>query len=195
MKILSREFTRAEKLLIALLLVVLVGLAYYQFVDKPVRASIASSEAEAASLRTELDTAEARLAQLRAIQSNMDALKAAENLSWMGSYNNAEAEVAFLNQILAGTLQYSVSFPSVTRTGNQIRRSFSLSYRTPDYESAQAIVTKLCESENRCLVGDLSCSISADGSVYMTQTATFYETMVGGAADAGLPADSAAANS
>jgi hypothetical protein len=34
-----------------------------------------------------------------------------------------------------------------------------------------------------------------DGVVVVRQAATFYETMVGGTPDAGLPVDSAAANS
>ena len=47
MKILSRDFTLKEKLLMLLLGLVLVGLAYYNFVDQPVRTSLASAEAEA----------------------------------------------------------------------------------------------------------------------------------------------------
>lgn len=188
MKILSRDFTRMEKLLILVLALVLVGLAYYQFVYKTTQNSIASAEADAAQTRSELDIAEARLAQLNALQKKLDDLEA-EGLSWMSSYNNAKAEVAFLNDILATTIQYSVSFSNVTRVGDQIRRSFSLNYKTPDYESAQEIIKKLCACENRCLVSDVSCSIAADGTVTMRQTATFYETMVGGEADAALPAD------
>ena len=37
----------------------------------------------------------------------------------------------------------------------------------------------------------MSCSINTDGSVNLTATATFYETMVGGTPDAGLPVDGA----
>lgn len=194
MKILSRDFTRTEKLLILLLLLVLVGLAYYQFVDKPVRASIASSEAEARDLRTELDVAEKRLAELQSVQGNLDALEAEGRMSWMASYNNGKAEVAFLNDILSDTLQYTVTFSEVTRNGDQIRRRFTLDYRTDDYKSAQDIVAKLCASENRCLVGDISCSINNDGTVSIKQSATFYETMVEGVGDAALPRDSAAVN-
>ena len=37
----------------------------------------------------------------------------------------------------------------------------------------------------------MKCSVGADGSVTIDATATFYETMVGGEADAVLPEDSA----
>ena len=129
------------------------------------------------------------------MQQYMDALADADNMTWMGSYNNSREEVAFLDAILSSTLNYTVSFANVTRNGDQIRRSFTLQYTTPDYESAADIIEKLCTGRNRCLVGDVKCAINKDGHVTVNQSATFYETMVGGTPDAALPADSAAANS
>lgn len=194
MKIMSRDFTTKEKVLIAVLALVLLALAYYYFVDQNVRTSIANSESEAQSIRTQLDAVEQRITHLQSLQAKMDALKEAGQLSYMGSYNNSKAEVAFLNDILANTLQYSVDFDNVTRSGDQIRRSFTLQYKTASYAAAQQIMKKLCAGDNRCLMGDVSCAIADDGTVTMKQSATFYETMVGGTADAALPRDSAAAN-
>lgn len=195
MKIMSRDFTRMEKLLILFLTLILIGLAYYQFVDVPVRQSITNAEAEAQSLQTELDAAQAKLAVAQKLQDDMDALEASGQKSWMSSYNNSKAEIAFLNTILADTLQYSVTFANVTRSGDQIRRSFTLQYRTKDYAAANEIMARLCQSHDRCLVSAASCSMDKNGTVAVTQSATFYETMVGGTPDAGLPADSAKANS
>ena len=195
MKIMSRDFTRTEKILIAVLALILLGLFYYQFVEKTVRQSIANAQSEAQMLQTELDAAQARLMAANNIKNSMDALEASGQKSWMGSYNNSRAEVAFLNTILADTLQYSVTFSNVTRAGNQIRRSFTLEYRTGSYASTHEIMARLCQSHDRCLVSDASCSMESDGTVVVRQAATFYETMVGGVPDAGLPADSAAANS
>ena len=133
MKIMSRDFTRTEKILIAVLALILLGLFYYQFVEKTVRQSITNAQSEAQMLQTELDAAQARLMAANNIKNSMDALEASGQKSWMGSYNNSRAEVAFLNTILADTLQYSVTFSNVTRAGNQIRRSFTLEYRTGSY--------------------------------------------------------------
>ena len=58
MKILSRDFTRAEKILIAVLMLILVGLAYYQFVEKTVRQSIINAQSEVQMLQTELTAAQ-----------------------------------------------------------------------------------------------------------------------------------------
>ena len=195
MKVMSRDFTAKEKALILVLALVLLALAYYYFVDQNVRTSIANSESEAQSLQTQIDAVQARIVRLKSLQAKMDALEASGQLSYMGSYNNSKAEVAFLNDILANTQQYSVEFANVTRSGDQIRRSFTLQYTTANYAAAQAIMKRLCAGSNRCLMGDVSCAIADDGRVTMKQSATFYETMVGGTPDAGLPRDTATVNS
>ena len=195
MKVLSRDFTRTEKILIAVLALILLALVYYQFVDKSVRQAITNADSEAQMLQTQLDAVQVKLAAAQQIKNNMDKLETEGNLSWMGSYNNSKEEVAFLNGILGATMKYSISFAEVTRNGDQIRRSFTLEYQTPDYLSAQDIIVKLRESRNRCLVDDVKCTVDKDGYVTVKQTATFYETMVDGIPDAALPQDSARANS
>lgn len=191
MKFLSRDFTTGEKILILVLVLILLGLMYYYFVDMPVRNSIMSDKAEADALQSELDAVQSRLTYLTGIRSKLDELEDKENLGWMGSYNNSEAEVRFLNDVLAITMKYNINFANVTRNGNQIRRNFSLRFQTADYPSARDVITRLLQGENRCLVGDMKCNVDSDGSVTIDATATFYETMVGGVEDAVLPSDSA----
>ena len=191
MKFLSRDFTTGEKILILALVLILLGLVYYYFVDMPVRNSIMSDQAEANALQSELDAVQTRLSYLTGIRSKLDELEGKENLGWMGSYNNSEAEVRFLNDVLAITMKYNINFSTVTRNGNQIRRNFSLRFQTADYEAARDVITRLLQGENRCLVGDMRCSVDGGGSVTIDATATFYETMVGGEEDAVLPSDSA----
>lgn len=191
----SRNFSTTEKILIGVLVAILVGLFYYYFVDQRVRSTIEASEAEYNELSSELEVMEGRLNYLQSVQASMDDMEAGGMLSYMGSYNNSKAEVTFLNDILSDTLQYTVSFSNVTRSGDQVRRSFTLQYTTASYKAARDIMIRLLEGKNRCLVGDVRCTISTNGTVSMTQSATFYETMVGGVPDAGLPANSATANS
>jgi len=194
MKVLSRNFTRMEKLLIFALILILLGLFYYHFIDRNVKSTIEAANAEYNEMSSQLDTLEAQVKNLTKVQDTMDEMEKQGNLSWMGSYNNSKEELRFLNDILASTLNYSISFSNVTRAGDQIRRSFSLTYRTPSYKAARDIMIQLLEGKNRCLISNVSCSIGRDGSVSMSESCTFYETMVGGTADAGLPANSAAAN-
>ena len=192
MKILSRDFTTSEKILILVLVLILLGLMYYYFVDMPVRSAIMSDQAELDTLQSELDAVQSRLSYLTGIRKNLDELQGDnKNLGWMGSYNNSEAEVRFLNDVLATTMKYNINFANVTRNGNQIRRNFSLRFQTANYPEARDVITRLLQGENRCLMGDMKCSVDESGYVTIDATATFYETMVDGVADAVLPSDSA----
>ena len=195
MNLFSRDFTRTEKLLIALLALILLGLMYYQFVHVPVSTTITNDETEKQMLQTQIEAAQQRAAALRSLQNKLDQMAAEGKLSYMGSYNNAKTEVAFLNDLLADTLTYSIEFANVTRSGDQIRRSFKLRYQTVGFRTAREILERLNDAENRCVVGDVKCSIAGDGTATLEASATFFETMVGGTPDAGLPVDAAAANS
>ncbi len=193
MKMFSRDFTRTEKILITILALILLALMYYQFVHKAVEATVQNATIEAQSLETQITAAQARATRLASLQNKMDALKESGNLSWMPSYNASKPEIAFLNEVLKDTLSYSVEFASVTRTSNQIRRNFKLRYTTGGYRAARRIIEALRAGTNRCIVGDVRCSISTLGVTAVDASATFYETMVEGTPDAGLPADTAAA--
>ena len=198
MKNMNREFTTREKLLILLLCLILVGLAYYQFVDQPVRTALNNAHAERDSLLTELTAVNAKLTVMRRMRDEMEDITAGGTVSEMKSYNNSKPEIALLNDILRGTPDYTITFADVTRDNDQIRRNFSLTFVSDKYESIQRIVKQLSESPYRCLVGDLKISVTrgktmAEGPINVNTTATFFETMVGGVVDAGLPATTAAA--
>ena len=196
MKIWSRDFTRMEKILLLILSVLLIGLVYYQLVDKPVRTSIASARAERESLETELNAVRNKVQNLEKLQGEINEIKGSGSLSRMESYNNSRAEIALLNDILTDTLDYTIEFSDVTRNKEQIRRNFTLKFRTQDYSAMRRVIEQLCSSKYRCLVTEIRCQTTRnEKESYVTAnvTATFFETMVGGKPDAGLPEDSAAA--
>ena len=198
MKVLSRDFTTKEKLLLLLLSLILVGLAYYQFVDQPVRIALESARTEADSLRVELKTVDAKLERMRRMRAELDDVTAGGTATEMGSYNNAKAEIASLNDILNEALQYSITFANVTRSGDQIRRNFTLQFTTDNYGIMEHMLSALSQNHHRCLIGDLRCTAARnesllEGNITVNATATFFETMVGGTPDAGLPESKPAA--
>ena len=209
MKRLSRDFTRGEKALLLLLALVLLGLTYYLVVDRPVRAALESARAEKEAIRTELTTLQGRIARMEKMEQELKAIQANPTVSQMGSYNNSKAELDFLNDLLDETDEYNVAFTGVTRDGDQVRRNFNLNFAVQDFTTAERLLKKIYGCNMRCLLNDINYSKtrtyynSADRLRYardyyervnINATATFYETMVGGTADAGLPASGKAAS-
>ena len=65
MKIMSRDFTLPEKILLLVLALILLGLVYYWFVDQTVRSSITASNIEADGIQVQMDAVEQRILYLQ----------------------------------------------------------------------------------------------------------------------------------
>ncbi len=191
MKLLSRDFSTREKVLIVILVAILIVLGYYWLVDTPVRNG--------------LTAVNAKISEMERMQNELDALGPEGRGAYMASYNNSAAEYAALNDILAGTDEYMITFADLTREGDLVRREFSIQFTTTGYEAAKRIITALENSEYRCRIGDLSCAAEQsydtesdlrfwNGKIMVNATATFYETMVGGTPDEGLPPEEESQN-
>ena len=195
MKVLSRDFTLKEKIMLLLLVLLLFGLGYYYFIDQPVRNEIARCETEKANLQLELDKVNSKLHTLETMREELENIEKSGDVSVMKSYNASKEEIKLLNDILSLTDQYVINFGNVTRDGDQIRRNFTLQFTARDFDVMANILGKLSDSPLRCRVAEIQCGRNvnyyheeyADYSV--RATATFFETMVGGTPDAGLPAD------
>ena len=198
MKLISRDFRRGEKILIAVLALVLLGLAYYWVVDQPVRNGIEQANAQRDTLQMDLTIAQAKLAQLQKMQAELDSIGSLELSSRMGSYNNSREELTELNRILSAATSYSISFPDVTRNGDQIRRNFTLNFTTETYGDAKDIIKALRDCSLRCALGNITFSTTVrrgnalegwvEPQISISTNATFFETMYDGVPDAGLPA-------
>ena len=200
MKILSRDFTLKEKVLLLVLVAILLGLAYYWFVDQPVRQQLENCAAQESSLQIELTAVQRKAAELERMKTELEAIQARDGVSLMSSYNASKEEVKLLNDVLAGTEQYAISFSDVSREGDQIRRNFSLQFTAPNHQDIARILGQLAESSQRCIIADIRCTRERGrteedaGKFVVDATATFYETMVGGTPDAALPAETVAAS-
>ena len=209
MKRLSRDFTRGERILLLVLALVLLGLAYYFVVDRPVRDALESAKAEKEAILTELGALQSRIKRMEEMEKAVNSFQTGPEVSQMGSYNNSKAELDFLNDLLDGTDNYAVTFTGVTRDGDQVRRNFNLRFTVRDFASAESLIRKIYGCEMRCLLNDIGYTRTrtyyntTDRERYkrdyyervsINATATFYETMVGGTADEGLPNSGRAAS-
>ena len=207
MKILKREFSKSENALIVLFAIILLALCYYRFVYIPITDAIEEAQNLQYNLLDEETVVQAKAMKLKKMADEVAELKAQGVTSTQLSYNGHKQEVAFLNDVLTGTMNYSLRFTSLTRSSDQLRRNFSLSFTCTNYEAAKNVINNLNNSPYRILIDDIrfskqttttgtsifdrveAYSQSIDYEVSVSLTGTFYETTVGGTADAGLPAN------
>ena len=188
---LNKDFNVTERILLVILGILLVGVTYYYLVHLAVANNITKARAEKEDLQLELMRIESQVTQLRRMKSELDDIDGGKNRPRLESYNNSRAEIGLLNDILTSAREYTVTASSVSRNGDLIRRNFVLNFTTDSFDTVENIVMQLNNSRCRCMIGDMSCSVSnrESDTVSISLVATFYETMVGGTPDAGLPKD------
>ncbi len=197
MNILTRDFTKNEKILLVILGIVILVSLYYLLIFIPVNDGIAMAKTSSSDLETQLVTLDDQVEQIKAMQQSVnDYTTNGHVISMMPSYNAGKQELDFLNTTLAESQDYYVGFTNITREGNQIRREFSMKFKVEDYAQAEEIIYTLEHSEIRCLISDFSVNSVEQGETVITGevevscSATFYETMYDGIVDSELPADS-----
>ena len=190
MRNLNREFTLRENIILIALAVILLAIGYYYLVHRPVRTAVEQARIDIDELTAENEILDARIALLEQMSAETDDPTAAR-LGYMASYNNSEEELRLLNDILRDTIEYTVTFSGVTRSGDLVRRSFTLHFLAEDYAAMKQVLEQLNGSGLRCLIGTLRCSTTPSDdhpdAVTADASAIFYETMAGGTADLALP--------
>ncbi len=192
MKILTRDFSTREKVLLVILLVVIISASYYLFVWRTVEDQIYSIRSQNQSMEAQLMLATAQVEKIQAMSQSMesDVLR-----SYMPSYNASKKELDFLNETLEPTDDYLINFTYLTREGDQISRGFGLQFTAKNYAQAKEIIKALEDSEIRCLIGDYNINPTEKektlftGKVKVVLNGSFYETMYDGVADKELPED------
>ena len=100
MKIMSRDFTTREKIMLLVLTLILLAAGYYAGIDQPIRTAINEAKSQQDELNTELMLLQTKAASLSRMQSELDSIEQSGSLGKMGSYNNSKAELDELNQLL-----------------------------------------------------------------------------------------------
>ena len=186
MRILSRDFTIWEKIVLLILVLALMGISYYEFIDQPVRQGIEEAHKQRDALKIDLDHINVLISDYR---DHEDELKREKELRKpMPSYNCSAEELNILNDILS-MYPYSFTFDKITLERNQIRRGFTFSFTVPTFDAAAQIFTRLSDSPIRCLIGRIECSginIEEDNVINVKADGAFYETRVDALVDAVL---------
>lgn len=175
----SREFTTREKILLLVLCVLLLGIVYYEFIIKYVDETIKQYNTE--DMETELLIEQAKAQSIMDMESEMKNTKAKTG-SVVASYNNIKNEISALNDIFGAASTYNFDFNQAIKDGDAVRRDINISFTAGSYSTAEAIIEKLHDCKYRCLIRNISINTSSgegisSGSVSVSMTVTFFETM------------------
>lgn len=177
----SREFTRREKVLLLVLAVLVLGMTYYLLIHQPTTNQMAEITSEQSQADSDLMLAQATHTQLVRMQEELTALAAAGvQETEVPLYDNLQLVMNHLNEILAGTSDYSLSFQPVDLSETFVRRTIQMTFSCPDYNQARQIITVLASGPYRCQIGDLQLSVGQQDSISVTMSITYFEVQNSG---------------
>lgn len=163
---LMRSFTKREKaLLLVLVLIVLAGL-YLLLVHTPVENSLAQLAEEKEDAELLVQVAQVRASQYSEMKAELEEIFAqpADQITVMPPYDNTKALMVEFNHIF-GELEYDLSFSDVVFEGGVAIRAVQFSFDAPSYAEARVIIDQLGHTGNRSLMNTLSISPSQSGSL------------------------------
>ncbi len=176
----DRAFTTREKVLMVILALIILASAYYLLVFAPSKDAIVSSQSQVSQLESELTIQQAKAIQVSNMQNELDQKKSSgEQAKETLSYDASPVIMRELNNIMAGTKTYTLSFADAEESedGNAIRCSVGVSFSTKNYASAKRVVDELVNNKYTSLVTDFAITTSDDdGTATGTATIVYFES-------------------
>lgn len=187
---LSREFTLREKILFGVLALLLLCVLYFYTVHMPVTSGIENAQASRDEIEAELTILQAEKERMNALQAELDESRSGPSVVTIPNYDNLDLLMSFLNGVLGSAEEYSLSFSGVSMPGeeggNIARRYMQLTFTSPDYPSARAIINQLQGAPYRCLLNETSITPAKggndaseifSGAVQVNLSMVFYEVV------------------
>lgn len=163
---LMRSFTKREKaLLLVLVLIVLAGL-YMLLVHNPVENSLARLAGEKEDAELLVQVAQVRAARYNQMKNELEEIfsQPKDQITVMPPYDNTKALMVELNHIF-GELEYNLTFSDVVFQEGVAIRAVQFTFDAPSYEVARNIIDRLGHTGNRSLMNTLTIAPSENGRV------------------------------
>lgn len=158
----NRAFTTREKVLLVILAVLIIGIGYFKLLLEPINTSIENYRNMTASEQDEILVNTALLQKKKQMETELEELFASGDPTPIPVYDNSGNLLVELHRILDKSLDYSLNFSGVSTMDVEylVRRPVSLTFQTPTYAQARAIINELHDSDNVNCISDLSMQIN-----------------------------------
>lgn len=169
---LTYTFSTREKVLIAILGFVAVGILWYRFVFINIQDQVARIDGRIAEAQTELANVQAQSAAVSKMQS---AIKEYEKEGIkpvvLPDYDNTQNLMAYLNGVLGTTANYKITFEDAVKDekDGSIHRTGKIIFGCDTYDEARSIVENIGHGPYPCQIDGFSI---ADKSVANTKKNT-----------------------
>ena len=121
----KRKTSTAETISIIFLILLLIAVLWYFLFYKPTTEEIADIKSQTEKVQSNIQVSAAKVGKMNDMQKEIDAIfegKQPEEISEIAPFDNKENVMNQLNDILAVTTQYSLSFSTSEAKDGMVRR-------------------------------------------------------------------------
>ncbi|MCQ2436482.1 MAG: hypothetical protein MJ101_06225 [Clostridia bacterium] len=173
-----KELTAKETVILTVLIVLIIGLVYYQFVLTPINTQIADFDSMSDTEESAIIANSARLAQKKKMENYLAALP--DDARSLPEYDNSISLMLELHTILSDATDYSLNFSGIKNEDYIVMRTVGLTFTAESYMSARRIIDDLSSGENVMRISDVTITLggAGNGTVHVSLLLTYYETMI-----------------
>ena len=179
------------KILALALIIVILGMIYYNFVYTSFQEQKASYNT--APLEEQMTV---ELAKAQSIKKMQDEIaKGGSGLNGVVAvYNNQSTEIKAINDILGGNAtNIAIEWKTPELTGQIVRRNAAIKFTTTSYGNARQIIDQLASCDYRLVINDITItagnrdeSFDSSEEINVSVSITFFETTFGAESTKGL---------
>lgn len=173
----TKKLSKREKILLAVLVVIVAILLWYKFAYEPINKKIDQLNSQAMGEQAEIDSQFALVESMRRMQKTVEELKADETTKAIPIYDNSKQLMVSLNSVMESADAYALTFNDVSQDDYILSRTITMTFTASTYEDARAIIDRLDEETFTNQISDVKVYLNTSGSskVLVELTITYFE--------------------
>lgn len=175
----KKTFSTREKIMLGILIVLLVGLLYFNFILTPINDRVSALKSQIADEQTMIDTSMPQMMRLNRMKAELEVLKSDSEAKAIPEYDNVQKVMDELHLILSSAGSYTLNFNGTSVSESIVRRPIGMTFTAANYAQARDIIDRLDASAYTSQISDLSVTNKPDGEgTEVNLNITFYELAV-----------------
>lgn len=172
---LSYTFSTREKVLLAVLIIGVLVMAWYQLIFSNIQQQISSVDTQIAAAQDQLLTYQSRAAERSSMQETIDGYdEQGVTPVLLPDFDNTQNLMAYLHGVLGSTSSYDMSFssPAISEEDGTVHRIGTIKFECTTYEQTRQVAEAIARGPYTCQVDALA--IQAKRSRKSGEQATAY---------------------
>ena len=164
---LTYTFSRREKALILVFVIILLALVWYLFVFQRTAAQITEMDSQINTVQTETTIASAQVSKMHVMQKAIEESKArGAKATPVPAYDNMSPLMTELNAIMGTTSNYTLSFDELdtTTSAGYVLRGVRADFSCASFAEAERVIVALADGAYPCSIDSVNVVEGKSGS-------------------------------